>query len=148
MLLYLDGLLARYLYRHLVRSSLASFHDSLGQPIYSWRNARYGSIPRTGRYEFVPLESPFPETKHAGRLSRHRRRYLPETFRGPGEMIEIYGWGTKNPGSITRPEVTDEFAGRTLTSAGTGHSPEGELIGWDGGTAIPMQQSELRVLMH
>lgn len=37
---------------------------------------------------------------------------------------------------------------RALASAGTGHFPEGETIGWNGNAAIAMKQSELSVLMH
>ena len=37
---------------------------------------------------------------------------------------------------------------RALVSAGTGHSPEGESIGLDGGTAIAMEQIDHCVLLH
>jgi hypothetical protein len=56
-LLYLGGRMARYLYRHLVRSSGASLRDPRRYRYGFWRIAPTACAPHQGRHDYESSES-------------------------------------------------------------------------------------------
>lgn len=148
-LLYLGGHKARYLYRRSNRLLCAGFVSPCGSSYARSHRVPFGALPRLGRHDFESLGFSLPRTFHAGRLPENRRRSSEDALRGPGEAVGFRHWGYKKKPPDRCPirgDLTSSL--RALASAGTGHFPEGETIGWNGNAAIAMKQSELNVLMH